>query len=40
MLKYKAPWVEPDIRENDDAFDLYSKESIEGWHKKRGLWID
>ncbi len=40
MLKYKASWVEPDIRENDAAFDLYPEESIEGWHKKRGLWVD
>lgn len=40
MLKYKAGWVEPDIRENDAAFDLYPEESIEGWHRKRGLWVE
>ena len=40
MLKYKASWVEPEIRDGDAAFDLYPEESIEGWHKKRGLWID
>ena len=40
MLNYKASWVEPDIRDRDDAFDFYSEESIEGWHKKRGLWVE
>ena len=40
MLKYKASWVEPDIRPGDAAFDLYPKESIESWHKSRGLWVD
>jgi hypothetical protein len=40
MLKYKASWVEPDIRENDAVFDLYPEESIADWHKKRGLWVE
>jgi hypothetical protein len=40
MLKYKASWVEPDIRAGDAVFDLYPEESIADWHKKRGLWID
>ena len=40
MLKYKASWVVPDIREGDDAFDFYSEESIENWHRKRGLWVE
>jgi hypothetical protein len=40
MLKYKATWVEPDIRPGDVAFDLYPEESIEDWHKSRGLWVD
>lgn len=40
MLKYKASWVEPDIRENDAAFELYPEESIEGWHRKRGFWVE
>ena len=39
MLKYKASWVEPDIRERDATFELYPDESIEGWHRKRGLWV-
>lgn len=40
MLKYKASWVEPEIRPGDVAFDLYPEESIEDWHKSRGLWVD
>ena len=40
MLNYKASWVEPDIRPGDAAFDLYPEESIEDWHRKRGLWVD
>lgn len=40
MLKYKASWVDPDIRPGDVAFDLYPEESIEDWHRKRGLWVD
>lgn len=40
MLKYKASWVTPDIREGDAAFDLYPEESIADWHKRRGLWVD
>lgn len=40
MLKYKASWVEPEIGKNDDIFDLYPDESIEEWHRKRGLWVE
>jgi hypothetical protein len=40
MLKYKADWVEPDIRPGDDVFELYPEVSIADWHKARGLWID
>lgn len=40
MLKYKASWVEPDIRDGDRSFDLYPEESIADWHKARGLWVD
>ena len=40
MLKYKADWVEPDIRPNDDVFELYPALSIADWHKRRGLWVD
>jgi hypothetical protein len=40
MLKYKASWVEPDIREGDTTFDLYPEESIAGWHKRTGTWVE
>lgn len=39
MLRYKASWVEPVIGPHDLAFDLYPEQSIEAWHKSRGLWI-
>jgi hypothetical protein len=40
MLKYKASWVEPNIRDGDRTFDIYPEESIADWHKKRGLWVE
>ena len=40
MLKFKAPWVRPDFGRGDRKFRLYPKESIEDWHRQRGLWID
>lgn len=40
MLKYKASWVAPEFGENDARFELYPVESIEAWHKKRGLWVE
>ena len=40
MLKFKAPWVNPDFGRGDARFGTYPKLSIEDWHKKRGLWID
>ena len=40
MLRFKAPWVKPDIGRGDQRYQLYPKLSIEEWHRKRGLWID
>lgn len=40
MLKYKAGWVEPDIREGDETFALYPRESLADWHRRNGLWMD
>ncbi len=40
MLKYKATWVEPDIRDGDQSFDLYPELSIADWHKKHDMWVD
>ncbi|PLP61241.1 alanine acetyltransferase [Mesorhizobium loti] len=40
MLKYKAGWVEPAIRDGDKVFDLYPEESIADWHRRTGLWVE
>jgi hypothetical protein len=40
MLKYKANWVEPEIRPGDKAFDLYPEESIADWHRRTGMWVE
>jgi hypothetical protein len=40
MLDFKAPWVEPDIRDGDTTFPRYPDQSIEDWHRARDLWID
>jgi len=40
MLKFRAPWVVPDVGRGDRKFQIYPKDSIEQWHRKRGLWID
>jgi hypothetical protein len=40
MLKYKANWVEPEIRAGDLVFDLYPQESIADWHRRQGLRVD
>ncbi|MFI0845492.1 GFA family protein [Mesorhizobium sp. IMUNJ 23232] len=40
MLKYKASWVEPNIRNGDRSFDLYPEDSIADWHKKHGVWVE
>lgn len=40
MLGSKAPWVTPQVGANDKCFSRYPEQSIEDWHKSRGLWID
>ncbi|RVV99885.1 GFA family protein [Mesobaculum littorinae] len=40
MLDFKAPWVEVTPGPEDQMFDRYPEESIEAWHKARGLWVD
>ena len=40
MLKYKASWVEPDIRKGDRCFDLYPEDSIADWHKRTKMWVE
>jgi hypothetical protein len=39
MLRYKAGWVEPAVGQDDACFDEYPEQSIEAWHRGRGLWI-
>jgi hypothetical protein len=39
MLRYKPSWVQPVVGKDDLTFDLYPAQSIEDWHKARGLWI-
>ena len=40
MLLYKPAWVVPQLGPQDACFDEYPTESIEAWHKTRGLWVD
>ena len=40
MLRFKADWVEPRIGPHDLGFDLYPTQSIEDWHRSRGLWVE
>ena len=40
MLRFKASWVVPQIGPRDLCFEEYPEESIEDWHRSRGLWID
>ena len=39
MLRYKPGWVEPRVGPDDACFDEYPTQSIEDWHKSRGLWV-
>ncbi|MCL5777938.1 GFA family protein [Limibaculum sp. FT325] len=40
MIAFRAPWVEPQVGPDDLCFDLYPAQSIEDWHRTRGLWIE
>ena len=40
MLADKPAWVKADIAPGDRTFDGYPEQSIEDWHRTRGLWID
>jgi hypothetical protein len=40
MLRFKASWVVPAIADADQCFAEYPEQSIEGWHRERGLWIN
>ena len=40
LLASKASWVEPAAGPQDGVFETYPEQSIEDWHRTRGLWID
>ena len=40
MLGSKASWVQPEIGQDDQRFEEFPDESLEEWHRARGLWID
>lgn len=40
MLRFKADWVKPRFGRRDLRFDLYPEQSIDDWHKSRGLWVE
>ena len=40
MLRFKASWAEPELGKGDKTFDLYPEQSLEDWHKSRGLWVE
>lgn len=40
MLADKPAWVTPVVGPDDQCFDGYPAQSIEEWHRARGLWID
>ncbi len=39
MLRFKPAWIVPRIEAGDATFDGYPDESIEDWHRARGLWV-
>ena len=40
LLRFKPSWVVPDVRAGDLTFDDYPKQSLEEWHREKGLWVD
>jgi hypothetical protein len=40
MLKFKPAWVKLHKAHDDLTFDVYPEQSLEGWHKAHGLWVD
>ena len=39
MLRFKPSWVVPEVGPDDQCFDAYPDQSIDDWHRSRGLWI-
>ncbi len=40
MLDFKPDWVPVALGANDGRFGRYPDQSIEDWHRSRGLWVD
>jgi hypothetical protein len=40
MLGSKASWVRPEVGPHDRCFAGYPEQSIEEWHRERGLWSE
>lgn len=39
MLAFKPGWVTPDVGPDDRCFEHYPEESLEDWHRARGLFV-
>ena len=39
MLEFKPSWVVVNRGPDDALFDLYPEQSLEDWHRSRGLWV-
>lgn len=39
MLRYKAPWVQPQLGRNDARYEEYPELSIADWHRKHRVWV-
>ncbi|MEX0758565.1 MAG: GFA family protein [Tistlia sp.] len=39
LLADKPDWVVPQVGPEDACFQGYPEESIEDWHRRRGLWV-
>ena len=39
MLRFRPDWVRADVGPGDEAFDELPAQSIEDWHRTRGLWV-
>jgi hypothetical protein len=40
MLRFKPAWVALQLGPDDAQFDLYPEQSLEDWHRARGLYVD
>ncbi len=40
MLDFKPDWVVLQTGPDNRLFPRYPEQSIEDWHKSRGLWVD